>query len=663
MAEPTRGGDPESPRPRAIGLAGAQILAWALLAIVNAFAIALRLPMPPEGRGVRAFHHLYDAGHLLAIGLAAAAAVELAASIRARAPRLRHPIWSYGAIAAIAIALGAPALDGDLTGAAASIFGQPRAAFGMAALTAAAGLAIAGFARLGRLLARPRLRLAGVALGLAGGITNHFVLENDYPGIHLFIACSSATLIGASLAGASWPFELSSRATSVLRAALASFAAWSLVVIPKNSVAVELLHLPGAALAPFLPRLRAADIAPWRDRGEPPSMGGPDRPPSEPPLVRRDAIVIFLVIDALRADVLAGGKRGPLLPELDLLRRGSIEFTRARSPASGTIWAISSIFSGRYYSDLYWTVKPGGASAKPYPHEDSTLRFPEVLSRAGIATMSVSEMPDVTNDHGVVRGFTEQRNHVKREGVPASTLMSEVLKRLVAPGGAATPDPLFVYAHFLEPHAPYDRAGKRGDAFERYLREIGIVDHELGRLRKTLLTSGLAGRVVLIVTADHGEAFGEHGTHHHAVSVYDELLRVPLFIQVPGVSPRQVDRDVTLMDIGPTVLDLMGQPTPGGFLGESLVPYLRGQDPVLARPIVAETGRFQQAMVFPDGFKMIRDRRRGTFELYDLKKDPGELDNLFERADVDAGAYLDRLHAFFAAHTLRRPGYRIPYRP
>src|SRR5690606_4974726 len=108
---------------------------------------------------------------------------------------------------------------------------------------------------------------------------------------------------------------------------------------------------------------------------------------------------------------------------------------------------------------------------------------------------------------------------------------------------------------------------------------------------------------------------------------------------------------------GPTVLDMFGLPTPPHFLGQSLVGFLRSDDPLLTRPIIAE-GRLKKSWVFDDGFKLIVDDRTSTVELYDLKEDPKELVNVFD-TEPTANARLATLRTFFDVHQIRRKGYKI----
>jgi arylsulfatase A-like enzyme len=221
--------------------------------------------------------------------------------------------------------------------------------------------------------------------------------------------------------------------------------------------------------------------------------------------------------------------------------------------------------------------------------------------------------------------------------------------------------PLFVYGHFKEAHAPY--AGSGSTKYEKYLSALSRIDAELGRLLDTMDESTFSGRAALFVTGDHGEAFGEHGQKEHGTTVYDELLRVPLLVRLPGASPGREARLVSLIDLGPTILDLFGVATPGNYMGQSLVGYLAGKPEMLSRPLVIDTGVLKRAMVFSDGLKVIFDRKLATLELYDLNRDPGELDSLVDDRPELADARLAVLQAFFDAHELRRRGYETPYRP
>jgi arylsulfatase A-like enzyme len=427
------------------------------------------------------------------------------------------------------------------------------------------------------------------------------------------------------------------------------------LVPPRHAVAHHLFDTSGAVIAPLLAQVRdgTGEVA------SPEQERRPDVPATSPALLPGDSIVILFVIDALRADVVAEGKYGPLLPNIEMLREESVEFSLARAPASGTIWSLASIFSSRYYSQLYWTPKPGGSPKKAYPHEDQGVRFPEILQRAGVDTCLCTEMPDVKNGFGVVRGFAEERlaRHRSKHAGPA--IVSAIVRKLRAP----RTQPLFLYLQLLEAHAPYKAGGEGDTPFERYIKQVSEIDAMLGTVREAIDEIGATDRTTIVLTADHGEAFGEHRTHYHAVSVYEELLRVPLLVHVPGVRPHRVDAPVTLMDLGPTVLDLFGQTTPGSYMGQSLVPFLRGDSPVLTRLIAAETGRRQRALIFPDGFKTIEDLRRHTVEAYDLANDPDEAVNLIDDPDGKADARVREMQVFFQRNAFRRIGYQPPYRP
>ena len=129
---------------------------------------------------------------------------------------------------------------------------------------------------------------------------------------------------------------------------------------------------------------------------------------------------------------------------------------------------------------------------------------------------------------------------------------------------------------------------------------------------------------MILLTADHGEEFHDHGDFGHTNTLYDELINVPLLLKLPGQSEGGVvNRTVALLDLLPTILDTVGLPVPAEIDGRSLV-----APPPAARPVFSETSRGRDLRAVIDGpHKLIRDLR-GGIELYDLEADPRETANL-----------------------------------
>jgi arylsulfatase A-like enzyme len=293
----------------------------------------------------------------------------------------------------------------------------------------------------------------------------------------------------------------------------------------------------------------------------------------------------------------------------------------------------------------------------PYPAGDPARRFPEILADHGVVTASFCSINFLANEYGVARGFTEETVIPRgRTHAPAAEVMAPLLARL----RRADDRPLFLFAHLTEPHAPYDRGGTKGTAWERYLAEIRVADASIAELSK-LLAGRFGHRGYLIVSSDHGEAFGEHGTHEHTKTIYEELVRVPLLVRGPGVVARRIDQRVGVIDLGPTILDLFGVETPATFMAQSLVPLLAGRDSALDRPLLAE-GRLRRALYWGD-LKIIDDPRRKVVEAYDLERDPAEARDLFDAEPARVAPALAALRAFFATHRADEPGYVPIYKP
>jgi hypothetical protein len=655
--------------------AEAHAIAWVTVALTSAVGLGVR-PILELRWKTRAFATFFESAQFVAIGLVAAAIV--AAWRRFAGFAKGRPRVSYAAAALAFAALGCAVLRDDVSGPAEYFAAHVPLTICIFALSALLGLLVPLAALFGAYLARPwagpegglwaaAARVApwfGVSGGLALTVANVTMLPEGYPGLHLLAVTIAAVAIASSLDGTGAIARLDRvprSARFAVTGIAAVVAATSLVVWPESSVVLAMLSEPTAVLVPFLAALKKEDAwsAPvpdaqrawFSDRSQ-----LPDVAPTLPSLLDPNPTVILLSIDSMRAELLTDEKYRGRFPALFRLRDESTFFTDARSPGSSTGPALSAVFASAYYSQLYW--KTGARNdALVYPDADTTPRFPEVLAKHGVRTITFDGSGWLTNGFGIARGFVEEQNLRVRKYAPAKALIDAAIARLAQPDAS----PSFLFMHFLDAHAPYTSAGAKDTPFDGYVAELGLVDAEIARLRQALEATHRFERSTIVVMADHGEGFGEHGLWFHAASLYDELLRVPLLVHVPHARPRNVSDRVSLVDVGPTILDLMGVPTPSRYMGQSLAPFLRGGRPILTRPIVAEA-RLKRAMVLPDGFKVIHDPRAHTAEIYDLSHDAAESENLFGGGAAPGDERLGVLDTFFRAQTLKRAGYEVPYR-
>ena len=179
-----------------------------------------------------------------------------------------------------------------------------------------------------------------------------------------------------------------------------------------------------------------------------------------------------------------------------------------------------------------------------------------------------------------------------------------------------------------------------------YDGEVHRVDRLVGGLTGQLEAMGLTDRTLVVLTSDHGQEFMEHGGYTYGHSLYDEVLQVPLILAGPGISAGEsVDRQVALQDLAPTLVEIAGAAALPEAEGRSLVPALHGQA-LEERPIFAESlYRVPQDLksIRRDGLKLIYNVDDNQIELYDLKIDPGEQQNLAAEAADVSQALLDEL--------------------
>jgi len=367
--------------------------------------------------------------------------------------------------------------------------------------------------------------------------------------------------------------------------------------------------------------------------------------------------VVLVTIDTLRADLGYAGNPRPISPSIDELARRSVVFDHAYSLASYTGKSVGPTLLGKYPSE----------TSRTFDHFDrfgSDETFvQERLRRAGIRTLSAQGHWYFKPETGIGRGFDDadysaEPRVPQMEGdrtVNGDKLTDAALALLQKPENVARP--FYLWVHYVDPHAAYvphaefDFGSKSRDLYDG---EVAFVDHHLGRLLALLRTPQFDDRTAIIVTSDHGEAFGEHGLYRHGFEVWEELVHVPLIVRVPGVPSAHVRARRSAVDIVPTVLDLFGLPTPEprgrDFVsGRSLVPDLLAPDTdSAARPVLvdmSEGPHNAERQAFIDGdYKVIASNGR-PLGLYDLAKDPGETNDLLGN-DAVAGPVLAHFRAF-----------------
>jgi arylsulfatase A-like enzyme len=376
--------------------------------------------------------------------------------------------------------------------------------------------------------------------------------------------------------------------------------------------------------------------------------------------------VLFLVIDCLRADHLsATGYPRPTTPNLDALAREGVTFTHAFAQATWTRPSVPTLLSGLYPSEhaLQEFYRGEGGAVMSPRLSDRVTTLAEAVKAHGYRTGLVGEQAQLSRRFGLDQGFDFYQSHVGA----ARNIHSVLFDWL-----DSSRQPFFAYLHYLEVHWPYcppaevrgtfdtfnsplpvcrDWRGLRKkletreivptpvdiEAFKaRYDEELMALDRELGLAFAELKAKGLWDNTLIVVTADHGEQFYEHGAGEHGKYLWDELLRVPLLFKLPASWPGErgarLDTIVETRSIVPTVLEAIGAPAIPEVSAKSLVPWLIDRAP--AGPpqpfVVAEIG--SQVAVRDERWKMIADRDGKAFQLYDLQSDPGETRDV---ADTD----------------------------
>ncbi len=462
---------------------------------------------------------------------------------------------------------------------------------------------------------------------------------------------------------------------------------WSWVVC----IVLLAVHLAAGLLtASLLPEVRRVEAFPA-------ATDGADRRPN----------ILLITVDTLRSDRLSCyGSERRSSPALDRFSREAVLVQRMTSNSPWTLPSMSSLFTGRLPSALGM----GGGPAR-LPAAVPTLAG--ALAAEGYLTRAIATNPWLKREFGFHRGFSAY-THLEEGGVSSYQLKRMFWHRLLChgPEGGESKDriradqvtaralqwlegvpvpgqPFFLWLHYMDPHEPYSPkpAPSPGPYRGRYLRSSGLVqtimrggllesadldrlqllydeeilafDRQLGRLLSLLEQRGILQRSVVVVTADHGEEFLEHGGLGHGHTLYDELLRVPLLVRLPGGIPARApwETGLQLIDLYPTLLALAGNvESHPGVQGRDMAGLFGGlpdsvnSGPYTGDPLAVLSEGTQDAVNWKSlemgDFKLILDRSSGRARLFST--DPlkgGEVDPAAQ-ADAD-GIVSDLRHRIF----------------
>lgn len=390
--------------------------------------------------------------------------------------------------------------------------------------------------------------------------------------------------------------------------------------------------------------------------------------------------VLLITIDAFRYDHAgySGLARHGLTPVLDRLAASSYRFHNCYAQGGWTSISVPSLLYSMHPRQIKFVrlleddklrlffedEVPEEATILQIfqsPVRETAANLPGVLALAGYQSVAV---PNDGGTHyfdprlGFTRGFTRTvypRAAVLGDGSALGQVDDEDAVALaLGELQAVTAVPFLFWVHLFGPHRP-KRMATGVEGLTPYAAAVGEADRHVGRILEVLDEEALADRTVIVVTSDHGESLGERGQYHHGLNLYEESVRVPLLVHIPGDEAGDVSEDVGLIDIAPTLLNVVGAEVPETMHGFSLLPLLHQGREVDRPPVLMETWRYDlgsgdkdihQVAIVDDRLKVILDFLSMSLAFYDLAADPSETTNLLGSNDEALRARFLKLAAY-----------------
>lgn len=334
--------------------------------------------------------------------------------------------------------------------------------------------------------------------------------------------------------------------------------------------------------------------------------------------------VLFVSIDTLRADHLGCyGWPRPTSPNLDAVAKKSVVFESAQSSSSWTLPSLASLMTSMQAS-------AHACDQIASRLDPSYTTMAEILRDSGYDTAFVASHVFLSAGYGLQQGFTHVDTRILQDesAITSPAVTDWGLSWLEHKAASNDGVPWFLWLHYFDPHAPYlvhegisERFGTETD-LDRYDGEIAFTDQHLGRLFEAFERLGFAENTVLVIVADHGEEFGEHGVQGHGYDLHEEVVRVPLIVRAPGIAPRRVSDVVPTVDVMPTLLELCGARARNEVEGRSLLPLLSGRTDRAREALSEVRWQFGQDM---------KSLRQGTWKLIDSRRGQVAAELLYEK--------------------------------
>ena len=387
-------------------------------------------------------------------------------------------------------------------------------------------------------------------------------------------------------------------------------------------------------------------------RTPPPVVEDTARQPVRAPQQMRNVMIIIL--DALRPDYCGcyGNEMG-MTPNIDAFAEEAVVFDNAIASAPYTLASTSTLFTG---------LLPENHGIRRYRQffAEELESMPEVFQQNGYRTITLTGHGYISDEPGFSRGFDDLFKLSKPEywENKLATMDEAEMERGIDTAASAE-KPLFIYAHLAPPHEPYNPPPPFNTHFTgtpmlekwkiyamyhdglltsddpsieffrvQYRNNVVYADHLAGRIFAMLKENGLYDNTLIILTADHGEAFMERGAFGHGMTVADEMIRIPLIVRVPGVEHRRVAQQVGNVDWLPTLVELLElQRNDTPLDGRSIAPLLTGGEQPPADFYYSRSDSGNPVFTLRgERYKYVQ--RIFEQELFDLQEDPGETRNV-----------------------------------